>query len=104
MASRDLARRVQALEAAKKKTSRHLTPGLKAAFKALRTYDKGVHLTWERFVADFPEISTDDKRDPYEGVWSLSSKHPDLTESFRATLERPPWTISHLESKVIPHD
>lgn len=103
MASNDLARRLLALEAASRRSGSHMTPGQDAAFNALRTYSKGERITWERFAADFPEISTDDKRDPYEGVWSLSGKHPHLTESFPATLDCPPWAVSQLESKVVPN-
>lgn len=101
MASRDLVRRLEALEAERNRTGRYepLREGQHAAFEALRGYGPG-RLTWERFNADLPQISEEDKRDPYEAMWSFHTKHPHL-ETLQATLDCPPWAVSQLAGKVI---
>lgn len=102
MASRDLVKRLEALEAERKRGGRYrLTAGQDAAFGALRSYPPGP-VTWEQFLADFPEISPEDKKIPYEAMWSFSTKHRDLS-SLQATLDCPPWAVSQLAGKVI-HD
>lgn len=97
MASRDLMKRLQALEA-EHGDKRLMTAGHRAAFKALRAYPAGT-LTWDQFHADHHLLAVDDLRIAYEGIWSMSAKMPHVFSSYAATLECPPWAKTPLEGK-----
>lgn len=99
MASRDLARRVQALEAARPDRF-HMTPGQDAALSALRRYQGRV--TWEQYRTDHQALAVEDLRLAYDAVWTLRDD-PEFDLS-HLTPDCPPWAVSQLASKVIPHD
>lgn len=99
MASRDLARRVQALEAARPDRFQ-MTPGQDAALSALRRYQGRV--TWEQYRTDHQALAVEDLRLAYDAVWALHDD-PEFDLS-HLTPDCPPWAISQLASKVIPHD
>lgn len=99
MASRDLARRVQALEA-RRGAGFQMTPGQDAALNALRRYQG--RITWEQYRTDHQALAVEDLRLAYDAGWLLQDQLP---EFIALTLDCPPWAVSQLATKEIhPHD
>ena len=100
MASRDLAKRVQALEA-RRAAGFQMTPGQDAALNALRRYQG--HVTWEQFRTDHQALAVEDLRLAYDAVWALHDD-PEFVLS-HLTPDCPPWAVSQLATKEIhTHD
>jgi len=89
---------VQALEAARPDRFQ-MTPGQDAALSALRRYQGRV--TWEQYRTDHQALAVEDLRLAYDAGWLLQDQLP---EFIALTLDCPPWAVSQLASKVIPHD
>lgn len=98
MASRDLAKRVEVLEA-RRSAGFQMTPGQDAALNALRRYQGRV--TWEQFRTDHQALAVDDLRLAYEAAFECR----DWPDFAHITIQRPPWRVSQLAAKEIhTHD
>lgn len=94
MASRDLAKRVEALEA-RRSAGFQITPGQDAALNAIRRYS-GL-ITWEQYRTDHQALAVDDLRLAYEAAHECR----DWPDFAHLSIQCPPWRVSQLKAKEI---